>query len=221
MAATGIVAPEIIEYLRKIPTGFTTDGMGRLGIRGSMIGLQSVIRFGGRSIAGPALTIKIAPNRGTRKSPHNLYSIMRTAKPGDVVVIECRRPNHFIFGENLTHHAIRCGVQSIVMDGGARDVAEIRDLNFPLFYMGYGLQSYSLLSEIVDVNVPIVCAEAQVYPGDIIHGDEDGINVIPFEALDKVIESAKHVAAVEEEQAAAIERDVPLEELYKILAKKK
>jgi 4-hydroxy-4-methyl-2-oxoglutarate aldolase len=221
MATSSTAAMEVIKYLQTTPSGFVTDGKKRIGISGSMFGLQSAIRFNGRSLAGPALTMKFAPVRGTKKSSENFYSILRTAKPGDVLVAECRLPDYFFLGENIVHHAIRCGAVGIVLDGGARDIAEIRELDFPLFSTGPALRSFGSVLELVDFNVPIVCAGAQVEPGDILHGDEDGVNVIPLEALDKIMESVKHVAAVEAEQAEAIHNDVPLEELFRVMAKKR
>jgi len=61
----------------------------------------------------------------------------------------------------------------------------------------------------------------KVNPGDIIIADEDGVVVIPLELLSQVMENLKVMVEVEEGMEEVISRDAPVEELERIISKKK
>ena len=74
---------------------------------------------------------------------------------------------------------------------------------------------------VVGHNVPLNLGGVKVNPGDIIIADEDGVVVIPQELLGKVMENLKVMVEVEEGMQEAINRDAAVEELERIIAKKK
>ena len=85
-------------------------------------------------------------------------------------------------GEVMATMARRLGAVGIVSDGGLRDLAEVRALG--MHYHGrYVVVSHGN-SEIVDVGVPVTLDGQAIRPGDILHGDANGIVVVPPETLD-------------------------------------
>ncbi len=78
------------------------------------------------------------------------------------------------------------GVAGIVTDGGFRDAAEIAKLDIPSFHTRPSAPTNLTIHQAIDINVPIGCGDAPVFPGDVIVGDGDGCIVIPAHLADEI-----------------------------------
>ena len=80
---------------------------------------------------------------------------------------------------DILHRAAqKRGIKGMVIDGVIRDVAEVRESQFPVFARGVCPKPGA--KKVYDpLNQPITCAGVKVTPGDIIVADEEGIAVIP------------------------------------------
>jgi 4-hydroxy-4-methyl-2-oxoglutarate aldolase len=146
---------------------------------------------------------------------------MRTISPGDIVVLEGHGIERYFLGENVVTGCMQAGGQAIVVDGGARDFLEIQTLGFPLFCRFPAILPRTSVLEIVDVNVPIFCAGAQVWPGDVVVGDNDGVISIPLEALDNVLKMLTVITECEHEQRRIIKKNLPIEKMAEVSARKR
>lgn len=54
------------------------------------------------------------------------------------------------------------------------------------------------MHQAIDINVPIGCGEAPVFPGDIILGDQDGVIVIPANLLGEIADETFEMTAYED-----------------------
>ena len=54
------------------------------------------------------------------------------------------------------------------------------------------------MHQAIDINVPIGCGDAPVFPGDIILGDQDGVIVIPATLLDEIADETFEMTAYED-----------------------
>ena len=54
------------------------------------------------------------------------------------------------------------------------------------------------MHRVVDINVPIACGDAPVWPGDVIVGDADGCIVIPAHLADEIADEAVEMTACED-----------------------
>jgi len=95
-----------------------------------------------------------------------------------------------IWGEVMTRAAIEQGIAGIVLDGAVRDVADLREMGFPVFcravvprgpHKGFG----------GTIDVPVSCAGVTVSPGDLVIGDDDGVAVAPLAQVRTVLAAAK------------------------------
>ena len=111
-----------------------------------------------------------------------------------------RRTHSVHIGDVMATIAARLGAIGVVTDGGIRDPEGIRPLRFHLF--GAGLAPSHGTFNIVEVGVPVVVDGVPVRPGDLVHGDVNGVTTIPGE-----IAARLHAACLRVREREAALRD--------------
>ena len=102
------------------------------------------------------------------------------------------------------------GAAGVVTDGGFRDSAEIASLGFPAFHCRPSAPTNLTLHQAIEINGPIGCGDAPVFPGDVVVGDADGVIIIPAGVADEVADETTEMTAFEDfvtEQVQAGEFD--------------
>ncbi|GGF86363.1 RraA family protein [Alteromonas lipolytica] len=135
-------------------------------------------------ISGPAFTVKCQPGDHLM-----LHAAIYRANPGDVIVVEAD-DQFAVSGGNVCAIAQRRGVAGFVVDGVIRDLAEVREMGFPVFARGV-IPKPGAKKCVDPLNQPVNCGGVTVYPGDIIVADEEGIAVIPQATAAEAFEIAK------------------------------
>jgi len=163
--------PEDIFKLKACYTGLILD------ILGKATALDYRIKpvKPGLKICGPAITVK-GNDLTLRRMAINL------AQPGDVLVLSSDlKSETAMFGDGTALKMKLKGIQGIIIDGFARDVAGISSLNYPVFVRGISPRNfhYPIEQEFGSINTQIVCGGQIVNPGDLIFGDDDGVVIIP------------------------------------------
>jgi regulator of RNase E activity RraA len=102
-------------------------------------------------------------------------------------------------GEMMATTMKRVGAVGLVTDGGLRDIREITALG-GFHYFGRGLVVAHGRPCIYDVGATVTIDGMEVHPGDLLHGDENGVTVIPAEIADKVAAKALEHRAMEQER---------------------
>jgi 4-hydroxy-4-methyl-2-oxoglutarate aldolase len=106
-------------------------------------------------------------------------------------------------GEMMATTMKRVGAVGLVTNGGLRDIVEIRALgNF--HYYGRGLVVAHGQPCIYDVGATVNIGGMEVRPGDLLHGDENGITVIPAEIAGQVAAQAMQVRESEHKRLQEI-----------------
>jgi regulator of RNase E activity RraA len=90
------------------------------------------------------------------------------------------------------------GVAGVVTDGGFRDATEIAGLDIQAFHSRPWAPTNLTLHQAIDINVPIGCGDAPVFPRDVLVGDNDGVIVIPAHLADGVAAEAAQMTAYED-----------------------
>jgi regulator of RNase E activity RraA len=75
------------------------------------------------------------------------------------------------------HYALGC--VGVVTNGGVRDLTEVRDLGFN-YFAKHVLVSHAYV-HMIDHGKPVVIGGQEVKTGDLIHGDQHGVHVVPTE----------------------------------------
>ncbi len=78
------------------------------------------------------------------------------------------------------------------------DPAEIAALGFPAYHHRPSAPTNLTLHQAIEINVPIGCGDAPVFPGDVILGDSDGVIVIPAHLADEIADEAIEMTAFED-----------------------
>lgn len=84
-----------------------------------------------------------------------------------------------------------------VTNGAVRDLAAVEARGFPLFAGGVAVShSYA---HIIDFAGPVVVGGLAVRPGELIHGDANGVHIIPLEIAEDVPPMARRIQEEERE----------------------
>ncbi len=207
--------------LRETPTGVIHDALGLLGLKGATVGIRPARGFEDAHIVGPALTTTYAPCRGAGAYPRTVYDVIYEAEPGQVLVVAGNGGEYAFSGDNQAHALKMHGFEALVIDGGSRDIAGIRQVGMPLFITAPTARVTVGYVDLVAVNEPVLLGGIRVNPGDIVVGDEDGVVIVPRDRVDEVLEKVAEVNRIEGEMEVAIEQRRPVAEVKALLAQKK
>ncbi len=173
--------------LKAVSTATLATALFKRGFRNQMIQGVLPLRARAGSMVGEAFTLRYIPAREDLNSidvfsnpAHPQRAAIEHCPPGAVMVIDCRKDARAASAGNIlvTRLMVR-GVAGIVTDGGFRDAAEIAALDIAAYHQRPSAPTNLTLNQAVDINVPIGCGDAPVWPGDIVVGDTDGVIVIP------------------------------------------
>ena len=99
------------------------------------------------------------------------------------------------FGEVMCSTYKRFGAQGLITSGTGRDLAQVEALGFPTFTNGAcAAHGYC---HILTINGPVTVGGMIIYPGDLLHGDLNGVTTIPTEIATEVPEVCREIARAE------------------------
>ncbi|MBM3348055.1 MAG: RraA family protein, partial [Betaproteobacteria bacterium] len=140
----------------------------------------------GKCFVGPAVTAYCTPGDNLM-----MHAALYYAEKGDVLVISNGGvPHGALWGGNATVQAVRSGVAALVIDGPARDIAQVRDGHFGVWATSHTVSKPGKEAP-GSVNTPITCAGVRVCPGDIVVGDEDSVIVIDPKDVERLAKAAR------------------------------
>ena len=159
-------------------------------------------------MVGAALTVTMNDEHGSVKGRDGFWqmfdAIAAMPTPSVVVVKDVSgRPNRVAFcGEVMATLAQRLGAVGYVTDGTVRDLHEVRALGLPYFASGTCVAHANFWIEEVGVDVEL--DGETIRTGDLLHGDANGIVVVPREVLAGLPEAVESVRSKEAELMAFV-----------------
>jgi len=127
----------------------------------------------GMRMAGPAVTVRTAP--GDWSKP---VLAIDEAAPGDVIVIDAGGEPPSVWGELATISAKQKGLAGVVINGTARDSAEVRTIGLPVFCRGVCSRAGEPKG-LGEIGAPLRVSGVLIMQGDWIVADDDGVLVLP------------------------------------------
>ena len=198
--------PETRDKLMGVSVATLCTALFKRGLRNQVIQGVHPVAAKGRNMVGPAFTLRYMPAREDRnqlsefRNPkHPQRVAIETCPAGHVLVIDARKDARAASsGDILITRLMVRGGAGIVTDGGFRDAATIGTLDIPAYHTQPSSPTNLTLHEAIEMNVPIGCGDAPVFPGDVIVGDDDCVIVIPADIADEVAAEAVEMTAYED-----------------------
>lgn len=217
-----ILSDETRAKFKRISTASVATALFKRGLRMQFIQGVSPVAWKGQTMVGQAFTLRYIPAREDRnpitvfRNPdHPQRVAMETCPPGWVLVMDARKDARAATAGSIliTRLALR-GAAGVVSDGGFRDAAGIGALDMPSYCARPSAPTNLTLHEALDINVPIACGDAPVFPGDVILGDGDGVMVIPAHLADEIADECLGMESFEDFVLEEVMAGAPIIGLY-------
>ena len=198
--------PGTREKLKGVSTATLATALYKRGFRSQFIQDVLPLRPMEESMVGEAFTLRYMPAREDlnrldvfRDRSHPQRKAVEECPPGAVMVMDSRKDARAASaGSILVTRLMVRGAAGVVTDGGFRDAAEIAELGIPAFHRRPSAPTNLTLNQAIDINVPIGCGDAPVFPGDVVVGDGDGVIVLPAHLADELAAEALEMTAYED-----------------------
>jgi regulator of RNase E activity RraA len=215
--------PKVLTELRKISSPTIANAIETFGVKPwnqGFVASEIVCRFPKLGVmlgyAVPALIrAELQPVEGHRASEFAWWDYVASC-PGPRVVVQHDldepRGQGAYWGEVQANIHKALGCVGVVTDGTVRDLPEAQALGFHFFASCVSV-SHAYV-HMVDFGLPVKVAGLLVRPGDLLHGDEHGVVVIPPEIAAEIPAAAARIEARERTMIAVCQKPgVTVEEL--------
>ena len=208
-----------MDYLKKnLYSGILCDVMDQMGYHNQAIGRKIKPVQEDTVIFGPTFTSIGTQVYSMPADPLTAQcKVVDQLGEGEIYVLVTRGDyNCALFGELFATAVNKRKGAGVLLDGLARDIKQIKEMDFPLFYVGTDPKTSKGRCEINECQIPVVMDGVTINPGDMIFGDCDGVAVIPKAIADEVFE--KSMVTIENENVVRdnIQKGMSMQDVYKI-----
>ena len=208
--------------LKTVSTATVATALFKRGLRVQCIQGVRPLSADQPTMVGEAFTLRYIPAREDlnrldvfRDPAHPQRKAVEDCPPGAVLVMDSRKDARAASaGAILVSRLHQRGVAGVVTDGGFRDAAEIARLGIAAFHQRPSAPTNLTLHHAIEINGPIACGDAPVFPGDVILGDADGVIVIPAHLADEIADETFEMTAFEDFVAAQVANGRSIVGLY-------
>jgi regulator of RNase E activity RraA len=194
------------DKLKTVSTATICTALFKRGLRNQYIQDVRPLNPAAGPMVGEAFTLRYIPAREDlnpitvfQDRSHPQRKAVEECPPGAVFVIDSRKDARAASaGSILVTRLMVRGVAGVVTDGGFRDSPEIAGFAMPAYHHRPAAPTNLTVHQALDINVPIACGDAPVWPGDVVVGDAEGVVVIPAHLADEIAAEAVEMTAFED-----------------------
>jgi len=201
------VSAETIEALRQIDSATVSNAIEHFGVRDQVTGYISMEMNCQFPDHKPMVGFAVTATHDTTTAGddrlmrlHDVMDMVLDAPSPTVLAVQYMGPDRMrscLAGDMFCSAIQKLGAVGLVTDLGCRDFAGIRQRapGFQLFCPGavvsHGYGVY------IDLDITVSICGLTIQPGDLLHGDANGIVSIPLAIVDDLVEQAQNVLATE------------------------
>jgi len=197
---------DLSERLEGCYTGAVHDIMKGMGLKHFVLPPTITRLFEGPKLAGQIFTVtgRPTPEASAHETLMAWTGFLSKAPGGKIVVIQPHDMRLSFMGELSAETLKLKGVKGCVIDGAARDVQFIIDIEFPVWC------THSTPNDIVGdwmpdgFDVPIRIGEVEIEPGDWLLADKDGVVILPGARAEEIIGETETIINTENKVRTAI-----------------
>ncbi len=216
------IKPETKAKLMNVSTATLCTALFKRGLRNQFIQDVRPLNPNLPNMVGEAFTLRYIPAREDLNTinvfqdrAHPQRKAIEECPPGSVMVYDSRKNARAASaGSILVTRLMVRGCAGVVTDGGFRDAPEIAEMGFPAYHSQPSAPTNLTLHQALDINVPIGCGDAPVWPGDVLVGDREGVVVLPAHMADELADEAHEMTAFEDFVTAEVRKGRSILGLY-------
>jgi regulator of RNase E activity RraA len=191
-------------------TSVVSDAMDEHGLEGVLTGLSPASPE--HRAVGRARPVRFERARGDGLTNFP-FEMLDAIAADEVFVLDGVAPDLSCWGGQASALADEAGMAGVVVDGGYRDVEEIRADSFPVFGRATTPKSGQGRLRVASTTGPVTVDGVRVEPDDIVVADATGVVVVPSRHAERVAESAAAILEAEDDLATKVETGTDLEDI--------
>lgn len=172
-------------------------------------------------VVGRAITALVRPAPPEKATPplavKHSVEMIDNSKEGEVGVIVMEDGLDVAAIGGLMGTAAKArGMAGMILDGGVRDLAELRELGLPVYARSISPATAVSRYASVEKMTPVKCAGVTVKPGDIIVAGEDGVVRVPREKEAEILKRAQEIDERETKMVPLIKEHRSLQKVIEL-----
>ena len=224
-----MLSNEIKNIYSKVSVATICTALFKRGLRNQFIQDVLPLNHDLPNMVGLAYTVRYIP---AREDLNSLEVFKNPDHPQRVAIEECPSGYVIVFDSRKDARAASAGAilitrlmvrgcAGVVTDGGFRDSHEIKNINIPSYHNRPSSPTNLTLHQAIDINIPIGCGDAAVWPGDLIVGDKEGVVVIPSNIIEEISNEVKTMTIFEDYVIKKVQNGSSIKGLYPLINKEK
>jgi regulator of RNase E activity RraA len=183
----------LLDRARALATATIADALDGLGLPGILLGISR--RSGAGRIAGYARTMQeqSAPYGSFRFEDFAVGSGFDAVGPDEILVADMSGVEISTLGGLAAETMHLRGAAGAVVDGGIRDIEEIRRFGFSVASRCLTPRSGKGRVRVIAIDEPVTCGGVCVRSADLIVLDDTGVIAIPASEAERVIAAAEQL----------------------------
>lgn len=201
---------EPIATFSECDSSIVSDAMDEHGLDGVVTGLEPAAA--GHTAVGRARPVRFERARGDGLTNFP-YEMLEAVAPDELFVLSGVGPDISCWGGQASALAENAGMAGVIIDGGYRDLPDIRNGSFPVFGRAATPRSGQGRIRVESTTEPVTVDDVRVEREDIIVADATGIVVVPSESAEPVAETAADILDAESDLAEKVTSGTDLESI--------
>lgn len=185
----------VTDLFELFDASIVSDALDQHGIDGVINGLPPA--HPDQKAVGRAHTLRLEEADEPGTDTNFPYAMLHELVEDRVLVLDGAGPELSCWGGNASKLAANAGMNGIVVDGGYRDIPEIRDGSLPVFGRAPTPKTGQKRLVVEEIGEPVEIDGITVAPDDVLLADATGVVAVPADSVAEVAETAEEILGEE------------------------